>query len=118
MNYAVIETGGKQYRISEGQTLDVDNLNLSEGDSVTFDKVLLYVNNGNVVVGTPYLSNVTVRASVVENRKGEKVIAARFKAKSNYHRVSGFRPYLTRVTISDIKLTDKKEKETKKANNE
>lgn len=118
MQYAVIESGGKQYKITKGQTLDVDSLNLDAGKTVNFDKVLLVVSDGNVDVGEPYLSNVSVTGKVVDSIKGDKVRAARFQAKSRQRRVTGFRPRFTRVEISDIKVGSSKQKEAKKTKSE
>jgi large subunit ribosomal protein L21 len=114
MQYAVIETGGKQYKITNGDVLEVDRLNVKAGESIALDKVLLTVNDGSVEIGAPYLEGVTVSAKVVDNFRGEKIRAARFRAKSNYHRVTGFRAELTRLEISDIQVGSKKQKESKK----
>ena len=118
MQYAVIETGGKQYKINKGEIVDVDNLNLEQGNTITFDKVLLVVSDGAVEIGMPYVENATVAARVVDSIKGEKVRSARYRAKSHYRRVTGFRPNHTRIEISDIKVDTKKQKETKKAKKE
>ncbi len=118
MQYAVIETGGKQYKITKGQTVDVDSLNLESGESVNFDKVLLVVSDGSVEIGEPYVANASVAAKVIDAVKGEKVRAARFQAKSRQRRVTGFRPQFTRVEISDIKVGSNKQKETKKTKSE
>lgn len=115
MQYAVIETGGKQYKISSGDVLEVDRLNVKAGDSVMLDKVLLMVKDGIVEIGAPYLEGVSVAAKVVDNFRGEKVRAARFRAKSHYHRVTGFRAELTRLEISDIQTGSKQQKEPKKS---
>lgn len=118
MQYAVIETGGKQYKITKGQTFDVDSLGLQAGDAVNFDKVLLFVSDGAVEVGTPYLTNAVVTGKVIDGLKGEKVRAARFQAKSRHRRVTGFRAQLTRVEVSDIQIGSSKQKETKKTKSE
>jgi large subunit ribosomal protein L21 len=118
MQYAVIETGGKQYKITKGQTFDVDSLGLNTGDPVTFDKVLLLVSEGSVEVGMPYLAGAIVSGKVVDNLKGDKIRAARFQAKSRHRRVTGFRAHLSRIEISDIQVTSNKPKETKKAKSE
>lgn len=108
MQYAVIETGGKQYKITKGQTFDVDNLGLQAGDLVNFDKVLLFVSDSSVEVGTPYLPGAVVAGKVVDTLKGKKVRAARFQAKSRHRRVTGFRAMLSRVEISDIQVGSNK----------
>ena len=115
MQYAVIETGGKQYKIIKGQSFDVDNLDLKSGDTVQFDKVLLHVSDGTIDIGTPYLPGAIVAGKVVQEVKGDKVRAARFQAKSRHRRVTGFRARLTRVEISDIQVDSNKQKATKKA---
>lgn len=115
MQYAVIETGGKQYKITKGQVLDVDSLNLEAGENVNFDKVLLVVSDGAVDVGAPYLANAAVSAKVVESLKGDKLRISRFKAKTRNRKVTGFRPKLTKVEISDIKVGSSSQKEAKKA---
>lgn len=118
MQYAVIETGGKQYKITKGQVLDVDSLNLEAGENINFDKVLLVVSDGAVEVGAPYLANAAVTAKVVDSFKGDKIRVARFQAKSRYRRVTGFRPNLTKIEISDIQVGSNKQKETKKTKSE
>jgi large subunit ribosomal protein L21 len=118
MQYAIIETGGKQYKITKGQTFDVDNLGLNAGDSVNFDKVLLFVSDGAVEIGMPYVAGAVVSGKIVENLQGEKVRAARFQAKSRHRRVTGFRAQLSRVEVSDINVSSSKQKESKKAKSE
>ena len=83
--YAVIETGGKQYRVQEGDVITVEKLNAEAGETVTFDKVLLMSDGKEVKVGTPYLSE-AVTGSVVENGKGKKVIIFKYKAKKDYRK--------------------------------
>ena len=91
--YAVIETGGKQYRVQEGDVITVEKLNAEAGETVTFDKVLLMSDGKEVKVGTPYLSE-AVTGSVVENGKGKKVIIFKYKAKKDYRKKQGHRqPY-------------------------
>ncbi len=118
MQYAVIETGGKQYKITKGQVFDVDSLGLKAGDKVNFDKVLLLVSDGSVEIGMPYLAGAAVSAKVIDSVKGDKVRSARFQAKSRHRRVTGFRPQFTRVEISDIQVGSNTQKETKKTKSE
>lgn len=108
MTYAVIAVSGKQYRVSQGDILDVDRLPLGNGASVTFDQVLLIVSDGQVRVGRPKVPGVSVYAKVLENKKGEKIRVAKYKAKARYRRVMGFRPQLTRVQIEKIEESKKK----------
>lgn len=102
-NFAVIKTGGKQYIAKKGETLVVDKLVAEENKNVEFDKVLLVVNEKGMQIGKPYLKEVKVVAKVVNQAKGEKLRIARFRAKSRYRKVTGFRRMLTEVKIVDIK---------------
>jgi large subunit ribosomal protein L21 len=102
-NFAVIKTGGKQYIAKKGEALVVDKLVAEENKNVEFDKVLLVVNEKGMQIGKPYLKEVKVVAKVVNQAKGEKLRIARFRAKSRYRKVTGFRRMLTEVKIVDIK---------------
>lgn len=102
MNYAVIETGGKQYKVNPGATLEVERLEGEANDSLFFDKVLLYVNEGKAEIGMPYLANVVVRAKLLEQAKGEKIRVLRFLAKSRHRKRHGHRQYISRVKIEAI----------------
>lgn len=125
MKYAVVKTGGKQYKISEGDIVEVERLSLDGKKEVVFDDVLLYTADGVVRVGTPFLSNVEVKATVLGDVRGKKIRVAKYKAKVRYRRVTGHRQALTRVQISSIsekgskkvteKIEVKKKKEVKKA---
>jgi len=101
MEYAVIEIGGKQYKVKNGDILELDHLK-EEKDNVSFDKVLLHVEDSSVNIGKPYLQNLTVTGKILEHLRGEKIRVARFTAKSRHRRVIGFRPSLTRVQIGKI----------------
>lgn len=104
-NFAVIKTGGKQYIVKTGDILVIDKLYAVEKDRVEFDKVLLYVDkNDSIELGTPYLKKAKVIATVLMQDKGEKIRIARFKAKSRYRKVTGFRAYLTQVKIDKIEI--------------
>ena len=100
--YAVIETGGKQYRVQEGDVLFVEKLNVAEGETINFDKVLLVGKDGEVVIGKPVVEGATVQATVVEQGKGKKVVVFKYKAKKNYKRKQGHRQPYTRVKIEKI----------------
>lgn len=102
MKYAVIRTGGKQYRVAEGDKIEVDKLEIEKGESFTFDEVLLLVDGEKVKVGQPLVKGVKVKAKVVDQIKGKKIRVATFKAKSRYRRVKGFRSRLTKVKIGKI----------------
>jgi large subunit ribosomal protein L21 len=101
--FAVIETGGKQYLVTEGDELDVELLSDSkEGDTLTFDKVLLTDNGKATKVGTPYVAGTKVTATHVGDKKGKKLSIIRFKAKSNRSRKVGHRQPYTRIKIEKI----------------
>jgi large subunit ribosomal protein L21 len=110
MQYAIIETGGKQYKISKGEILEVEKLGEKTDAKISFDKVLLYVDGEDVQIGMPYLSGVDIKAKVLKDLKGEKIRVAKFKAKSHFHKVTGHRQSLTQVQIEDISVAKKKEK--------
>lgn len=99
--YAVIATGGKQYKVSEGDVIRVEKLGAAAGETVTFDQVLL-VNNGEVVVGNPTVANANVSATVVREGKGKKVIVYKYKRKTGYHKKNGHRQMFTEVKIDKI----------------
>lgn len=101
--YAVIETGGKQYRVAPGDTLEVERLETEAGQPFTFDRVLLVANDGKVSVGTPTVTSAKVTADVTEHLRGEKKIAFKMKRRKGYHRTVGHRQELTRVKITEIK---------------
>lgn len=102
--YAVLETGSKQYRVSAGDTLEVERLAVDAGQPVTFDRVLLVSNDGNVTVGSPTVTSASVLADVLEHKRGEKKIAFKMKRRKGYHKTIGHRQELTVVKIKEIKL--------------
>ena len=99
--YAVIETGGKQYRVQEGDVITVEKLNAEVGDVVTFDKVLVLGEGKDIKVGTPYVGT-AVTGTVVENGKGQKVIIFKYKAKKDYRKKQGHRQPYTMVKIESL----------------
>ena len=99
--YAVIETGGKQYRVQEGDVITVEKLGVEAGETVTFDKVLLLSDEKEVKVGTPYL-DAAVTGSVVENGTGQKVVIFKYKAKKDYRKKQGHRQPYTMVKIESL----------------
>lgn len=99
--YAIIATGGKQYKVSEGDIITIEKLGLEDGANVTFDQVLA-VNNGKLTVGAPTVSGATVTASVVKEGRGKKVIVYKYKRKSGYHKKQGHRQAFTQVKIEKI----------------
>ena len=100
--YAVIKTGGKQYRVAEGDVLNVEKLNAEAGGEVVFDEVLTVVNDADVKIGQPVVEGAKVTAKVVEQGKGEKILVFKYKAKSNYRKRQGHRQPFTKVEISKI----------------
>lgn len=102
MSYAIIETGGKQYRVAPGQTVRIEKLEAGEGDTVTFDKVLLVSNDNNVKVGSPLLEGAKVTAKVASQGKGPKILVFKYKQKVNYRKRYGHRQPFTAVTIEAI----------------
>lgn len=105
MEYAILKIGGKQYKVSKGAILEVDKLE-SESKEVVLSDVLLLASEGKIRIGKPVLSDVKVKATLLENIKGDKVRVAKFKAKAKYRRVMGFRPQISRLEIKDI-VSDK-----------
>ena len=100
--YAVIETGGKQYRVQEGDIISVEKLGLLEGEAYTFDKVLMLAGEEGVKVGSPYIEGSTVEAAAVEEGRGKKVVVYKYKSKKGYHKKNGHRQPFTKVEIRAI----------------
>ena len=100
--YAVIVTGGKQYKVSEGDTLFIEKLDVEEGAEVTFDKVLIAGEGSDVKVGAPTLDGATVEAKVVKNGKAKKIYVFKMKRKKNYRTKKGHRQPYTKVEITKI----------------
>ncbi|SFE49378.1 large subunit ribosomal protein L21 [Paenibacillus algorifonticola] len=100
--FAIIETGGKQYKVQEGDVLFIEKLNANAGESVTFDRVLAVSGADGLVTGTPVLSGATVSATVEKQGRGQKIIVYKYKAKKNYRRKQGHRQPYTKVTIGKI----------------
>ena len=100
--YAVIVTGGKQYKVSEGDTLFVEKLEVEEGSSVTFDKVLMAGEGDDVKVGAPTLDGATVEAKVVKNGKAKKIYVFKMKRKKNERTKKGHTQPYTKVEITKI----------------
>ncbi len=100
--YAVIETGGKQYRVQEGDVLRIEKLDVEVGEKAIFDKVLLVSNDGEVTVGSPFVDGVKVEASVMDQNKARKIIIYKYKAKKNQRKKQGHRQPYTEVKIETI----------------
>ncbi len=101
MAYAIIQTGGKQYRVAEGDVIDVEKLDVEAGSDTTFE-VLLVADESGVQLGAPLLAGASVTAEVVDQHKGEKVIAFKYRRRKGYHRTVGHRRQLTRLKIKTI----------------
>ena len=108
MAYAIIRTGGRQFRVAEGDTLDVDLLDVEPGKTATFDDVLLFADGKDLTHGNPLVSGAKVTAEVLEQRKDKKVVAFKYKRRKGYHRTVGHRRKLTRVKIKTIDVGSKK----------
>jgi large subunit ribosomal protein L21 len=108
MAYAIIKTGGRQFRVAEGDTIDVDLLEVEPGKTATFGDVLLFADGEHVTHGTPLISGAKVTAEIVEQRKDKKIIAFKYKRRKGYHRTVGHRRKLTRVKIKSISVGAKK----------
>jgi len=100
--YAVLETGGKQYRVAAGDTLEIERLAVDAGQSFTFDRVLLVNNDGQIAVGAPTVAGAKIVADVVEHIRGDKKIIFKMKRRKGYHKKQGHRQELTVVKITEI----------------
>ena len=101
--YAVVETGGKQYKVQVGQTLDVELLDVNIGDTVELNRVLMVADEGSVRVGHPVLDDAKVAATVMSQVRGPKLIIFKYRAKERYRRKNGHRQDYTRLRIDEIK---------------
>ena len=101
--YAVIETGGKQYKVEAGQEFYIEKLNVEADDKVVFDKVLAVGGDDGIKVGSPYVKGAKVNAKVIKNGKAKKVTVFTYKPKKNEKRKMGHRQPYTKVSITDIK---------------
>ncbi len=113
--YAVIETGGKQYRVEVGTELEVELLDVEPGQSITLDRVLLVVDGADASVGTPNVADAAVEAEVVGATRGEKVIAFKYRPKARRRVMKGHRQDLTVLRIADIRLGSKRAADGKEA---
>lgn len=108
--YAIVRSGGKQYRVQEGDTIDVERLSTPEGECVELSEVVLLAEDGQVTVGTPTVPGVKVVAEVVSHGRGPKVIVFKYKAKTRYRRKTGHRQAFTRLAIQRIQVGEEEEK--------
>ncbi|SCA58621.1 50S ribosomal protein L21 [Chlamydiales bacterium SCGC AB-751-O23] len=102
--YAIIETGGKQYRVSKGDVIDVELLGNEKAD-IEFEKILFFSNGSEVKVGAPYLEKSSVKAAVIDEVKGPKVYAFKYKRRKSCHRKVGHRQNYSRVQINEISVS-------------
>jgi large subunit ribosomal protein L21 len=100
--YAVISSGGKQYKVQEGETLKVEKITGEVGTSVSFDTVLMFSDGEKVTVGTPFLDDVSVQGHIVEQGKAKKIIVFKYKRRKRYRRKRGHRQLFTSVKIDSI----------------
>ena len=107
--YAIIESCGKQYKVTEGDVVFFEKLDVEEGKKVTFDNVVLVSDDKKVEVGAPYVKGVKVEGKVVSHGKGKKILVYKYKAKKNYRRTQGHRQPYTKVEITKIKTAAEKE---------
>lgn len=112
MKFAIIKTGGKQYKVSEGDVLEVERLNVNEG-RINFEEVLLYATETDLKIGKPFLNDVVVKATVLNEKRGKKVVVSKYKAKAKYRRSNGHRQHLSEIKIDEISSGSVKKEEKK-----
>ena len=101
--YAIVETGGKQQRVSTGDVISIEKVVGDKGSTIEFDKILAVGSGDGVVLGKPYVANAKVIGSIVSQYRDKKVIVFKKKRRKNYRRTNGHRQYLTRVRIVEVK---------------
>ena len=107
--YAIVETGGKQFRVSQGTTIKVESLDAADGATVELDRVMAVSDNGKLSVGNPTIEGASVLATVKKSGLGKKVIIFKYKSKTRYSRKLGHRQPYTEITVDSIKLTGEQE---------
>jgi len=100
--YAIIETGSKQYKVSEGDIIKVEKLNINPGEEYNFNNILLIADGEKISFGSPYISNAVVTANVIANGKEKKVIVYKYKSKKGFHKKKGHRQQFTQLEIKKI----------------
>jgi large subunit ribosomal protein L21 len=103
--YAVIKTGGKEYRVSKGDLIRVEKIGGNVGDQVTLNDVLMVSKDGETQLGTPHLANVVIQGEIVQETKGKKVLTYKMKKRKNYRRFKGHRQTYTYLKVNDIALS-------------
>ena len=111
--YAIIESCGKQYKVSKGDIIFFEKLNVEKGKKVTFDNVILVADGEKIEIGTPFVKDIKVEGKVLSHGKAKKIIVFKYKAKKNYKRKQGHRQPYTKVEITSIKKPATKKTETK-----
>ena len=114
MEYVVIKTGGKQYKVSIGDQIEVDKLPSEVNKSIYLSDVLLWVGDGALKIGKPLLEGARVKVSVLDQKRGDKIRVAKFKAKVRYRKVIGFRPYKTSLKVEAFEIPGTSTKTAKK----
>ena len=105
MAYVILKTGGKQYKVAEGDVIDVEKLDVVAGAETTFSEVLFHADGETLTHGSPMIHGASVIGEIVEQRKDDKVIAFKYRRRKGYHRTVGHRRKLTRVRIKSIVLS-------------
>ncbi len=100
--YAVIRTGGKQYKVHEEETLKVEKLEGTEGSEVEFEDILMYSDGETITLGTPNVENAVVKAHIVEQAKGKKTLVFKYKRRKGFRKMRGHRQYYTEIKIDSI----------------
>jgi large subunit ribosomal protein L21 len=104
MKYAIVEDGGKQYKVSEGSIIDVDHYEAESGDQIELDRILLVSDDNQISIGTPYVQNAKVEATIISHVKGPKITVFKYKPKIRYRVKSGHRQTYTRLRIDSIQI--------------
>ncbi len=102
--YAVVSTGGKQYRVQEGETLSVEKLPGEVGAQISFDRILMYSDDENITVGKPVIENAVVSAHIIEQGKARKILVFKYKRRKRYRRKQGHRQAFTKLKIDTIEV--------------
>jgi large subunit ribosomal protein L21 len=100
--YAVIQTGGKQYKVVQDQVITIEKLSAQEGDSIQFEEVLMVADGNKVTLGQPLISGAKVTAEVLEQGRGKKIVVVKFRRRKHYMRRQGHRQHFTKVKITGI----------------
>lgn len=114
MKYAIVKIGSSQYKVSEGDEIEVEKIDVPIGGTLNFNEVLLLVDNSSLKIGTPFLDEVVVKSKIVDQYKGEKIRVATFKAKSRYRKVKGHRKHITKIKIEKIEIANVRKSSTAK----